>query len=64
MNKIKVVIALLSLFVTTPIWYFLMYSILVRVQATDVMWLLFWVYVPFSFLILLLTKWVMDSGKK
>ena len=39
---------LLSRFVVIPIWFYLMFSILSRVGATDVMWLLYWVYVPIS----------------
>ena len=37
---------LLSLFVVLPIWFYLMFSILKMVEATDVMWWLYWSYVP------------------
>ena len=37
---------LLSLFVVLPIWFYLMFSVLKMVGATDIMWLLYWVYVP------------------
>lgn len=39
--------ALVSL-VTTPIWFYVMYQVLTAIHATDVTWLLFWVYVPAS----------------
>lgn len=37
---------LLAMFVGFPIWFYLMYQVLVRVQASELMWFLFWVYVP------------------
>ena len=43
--------ALLALFITFPIWYYLLYKILDAVNATDLMWFLYIVYVPASFLI-------------
>jgi hypothetical protein len=43
--------ALLLVFVTTPIWYYLLYSILVAINATDLQFFLFWVYVPVSLLV-------------
>lgn len=36
----------LSLLVVLPIWFYLMFSVLKMVGATDIMWLLYWVYVP------------------
>lgn len=42
----KILHALLVLCVTMPIWYYLVYQILVRVDASELMWFLFWVYVP------------------
>jgi hypothetical protein len=45
----------LSLAVTTPLWMFLLYQILVRVDATTAMWVAFWVYVPFTVLVGVLT---------
>jgi hypothetical protein len=48
-NK-KVAVGCISLFcrlaIILPIWYYLLYQILRRVEATDLMWFLFWVYVP------------------
>jgi hypothetical protein len=45
------IIALLGVFITQPIWYYLLYQILMRVEATDLMWFLYWVYVPIGLLI-------------
>lgn len=42
----KVAAQVLALFISLPIWFFLLYQILVRVNASELMWFLFWVYVP------------------
>lgn len=46
MKVLQGFVMLFGLCVTMPIWYWLFYQILVRVHASDVMWLLFWVYLP------------------
>lgn len=56
MNKAKLTGGLLSIFITLPIWFYLLYKILKMVGATELMMFLFWVYVPFSFLVSILTK--------
>lgn len=48
MNKVA---ALLFVLIVTPIWYYLLYSILVAIEATDLQFFLFWVYVPTSVLV-------------
>lgn len=40
-----------AIFVTLPIWFYLLYQILERVNAGELMWFLYWVYVPFTILI-------------
>lgn len=42
----KAVIAILSVLIVMPIWYYLLYQILVRVNASELMFFLYWVYVP------------------
>lgn len=39
-----------------PIWYFLLYTLLSAAHVDRLVWFLFWVYVPFSFLIRVLEK--------
>jgi len=47
MNKgLKITAGLLAVFVTVPIWYYLIYKILVMINATELMFFLFWVYLP------------------
>lgn len=36
--------------ISLPIWYYLLYKVLVYTQATDLMWFLYWAYLPASFL--------------
>lgn len=51
MGIVKLVCVLMSVFITVPIWYFLLYRILSTVQANELMWFLYWVYVPISFFV-------------
>lgn len=46
----KAIAGILQIFVTLPIWFYLLYQILVRVQATELMFFLFWVYFPVGIL--------------
>lgn len=46
MMAFEVIAGLVTIFITAPIWYFLQYRVLQMVGATDLMWFLFWVYVP------------------
>lgn len=56
MSKAKLVSGVVALAVTTPIWFYLIYQILDRVQASELMWFLYWVYVPTSFFVSVLAK--------
>ena len=74
MNKTKTkfaiggcLIYILHLIVTLPIWYYLLYHILKCVEATQLMWFLYWVYVPVGFVLAILTsgvKYLMESVDK
>ena len=46
MPVVKLVMGLLVAFITMPIWYYLLYRVLVAVNATEVMWLLYFIYLP------------------
>ena len=56
MGKLKIVSAFFSALIVTPIWYYLLYQILARVGASELMWFLFWVYVPVGLLATTLFK--------
>ena len=51
MMKMKVLGVLLALFLVMPIWYYLLYKILSAIQASELTWFLFWVYLPVSMLV-------------
>lgn len=55
MNRAKVISSLLMVLVTMPIWYYLLYQILVRVNASELMFFLFWIYVPVGALVAVLS---------
>lgn len=50
MKTSKIIMAIAYLFVTGPIWFYLLYKILVLVNATELMFFLYWVYLPVSLL--------------
>ena len=56
MKAAKIITGLLALVVSLPITFYLQYKILSMIQATDVMWLLFWVNVPMFILIQVVSK--------
>lgn len=57
----KIICTLLWLFVSMPIWYFLQYQILVRVNATELMFFLFWVYLPVTVFATVIAKLAEES---
>lgn len=57
----KLAIAILSVFVTLPISFYLQYAILKRIDASELMWFLFWVNVPLILLVSLVTKLMKDD---
>jgi hypothetical protein len=56
MQKLRIVNSLIYLFVVGPIWFYLQYKLLQAIQASELMWFLFWVYVPTGMLTTFLLK--------
>lgn len=52
----KFAAGLIALFVTLPIWYYLLYKILQTINASELMWFLFWIYLPASVLLTTIVK--------
>jgi hypothetical protein len=52
----KAVAAILGLFITMPIWFFLLYRILEAIIASELTWFLYWVYVPVGIIVGVLSK--------
>lgn len=42
---------LVGFWLRLPIWFYLLYQVLVRVNASELMWFLYWVYVPVALLV-------------
>ena len=42
----KVLGILIGLFISVPIWFYLLFQILVAVDANELMWFLYWIYLP------------------
>jgi len=55
-SKLEIAVGLLSLLITLPIWYYLFYKILVMVGATELMWFLYWIYVPVGVVLATISK--------
>jgi len=59
----KLISGLLALFVVSPIWYYLLYQILVKVNASELMFFLYWVYIPAAIFASILAK-IAESKSK
>jgi hypothetical protein len=64
MKAFKIFGALIGLCVTTPLWYLLVYKILVTIHATDGMWTMYWIYLPAGILVSILLKISEVAGSK
>lgn len=62
MKEAQIIAGLCALFVTIPVWFWLLYQILVRVQATELMWFLFWAYIPVQVFVTVVTR-IADAKK-
>lgn len=49
-KALKIISGLLVLCVTGPIWYYLLHSILIAINADRLLWFLYWIYVPVALL--------------
>lgn len=54
MRTLRLVSAMISVAVTGPIWLYVLYQVLVAIRATEVTWLLFWVYCPATVVVMTL----------
>lgn len=52
----KVLATVTAVFITLPIWFYLLYKILVAVNATDLMWFLYYAYIPFTIFVALAVR--------
>ena len=61
MQLIRLFVGILAVVFCIPIWYYLLYQILISVNATELMWFLFWIYLPISFLWAILEKFTKEA---
>lgn len=52
----KIVAGVIASLVVAPIWYYLIYKLLEAANATELMWFLYWIYVPAAVLTSALIK--------
>jgi hypothetical protein len=64
MKKMKILAAIFSTFITIPIWMYLFYQVLVRIQATELMFFLYWIYVPAHVFMVFVTYLMTDAKKE
>ena len=56
MKRTNVIAALLYCITCLPIWFYLLYQILVRINASELMFFLFWIYLPLSLVLFVIIK--------
>lgn len=61
MKALKVISTILGVFIVAPIWYYLLYKMLEAVNASELMWFLFWAYIPVSLITSILLKITNDE---
>ena len=57
----KIFAAILTILAYLPIWFYLIYQILVRVEASELMWFLFYLYIPIGLVSTLLNRLATDD---
>ena len=63
MKELKIFTGIVGLCITLPIWFYLIYSILCAVHPDRLVWFLFWVYVPLTFLVSIISV-IIGSAEK
>lgn len=46
MKALNIIGGLVTVFITLPIWYYLMYHLMDKVGASELAWFLYYVYLP------------------
>lgn len=50
MTKLQLISGILSICVSLPIWFYILYQVLEAIEATELTWFLFWAYWPVTVL--------------
>jgi hypothetical protein len=54
----RIAFIILGVCLVQPIWFYLLYQILLRVNASELMWFLYWAYVPLTFFAVIMSRLV------
>ena len=63
-NAIKVLISVVAVAITAPIWFYLLYFLLKNAEAGELQMALFWVYVPSLVLVHILSGILRNPPKR
>jgi hypothetical protein len=50
-DVVQMLAGIAALFVTLPIWFYLLYKVLWMLGASELMWFLYWIYIPATILV-------------
>jgi len=67
MENVKIAIGCLTIvfsLTTSAIWYYILYNVLVAIQPAQVIWILFWAYIPVALITGLLGQITISLTKK
>ena len=60
-DKKKLVVGVVTICITTPIWFYLLYVLLQNAQVDRLVWFLYWMYLPFSILATIIGLFIIDE---
>lgn len=63
MKVLQFISALLLLLISLPIWYYLLYKILLAINATELMWFLYYIYLPVGVINTIISK-IIEKSKE
>ena len=64
MKALRIISALVSVFIVAPIWYYLLYKILVAIEATELMFFLYYAYLPISIFTATINQVIQNFAKE
>lgn len=56
MKTSKIIELISSVFIISPIWYYLLYWLIKQNNPDRLIWFLFWIYVPVAILLSIISK--------
>jgi hypothetical protein len=62
-KSLSIISGSLITLVVFPIWYYLLYKILQAVNATELMWFLFWIYTPVHLISFIIAKAIKEDDE-